>query len=79
MLLKTAALEYRREVKLVEFLLFHPGTTDSPLSKPFQKNVSATKLFTPEFVASQLMRLQDDLKPDLPIQFLDWQGKRVEW
>ena len=79
MLLKTAALEYRREVKLVQFLLFHPGTTDSPLSKPFQKNISPTKLFTPEFVASQLMRLQGELKPDLPIQFLDWQGKRVEW
>ena len=79
MLLKTAALEYRREAKLVQFLLFHPGTTDSPLSKPFQKNISPTKLFTPEFVASQLMRLQGDLKPDLPIQFLDWQGKRIEW
>ncbi len=79
MLLKTAALEYQREAKPVQFLLFHPGTTDSPLSKPFQKNISPEKLFTPQFVASQLMKLQGELTPDLPIQFLDWQGKRVEW
>ncbi len=79
MLLKTAALEYQREAKLVQFLLFHPGTTDSPLSKPFQKNISPEKLFAPRFVASQLMRLQGELTPDLPIQFLDWQGKQVEW
>jgi len=38
-------------------VLFHPGTTDTALSKPFQKNVPADKLFSAEFVAKQLFTL----------------------
>ena len=79
MLMKTASLEYHREAKLVQFLLFHPGTTDTPLSKPFQKNINPGKLLTPDFVANQLMSIQDELSPEMPIQFLDWQGKQIEW
>ena len=79
MLMKTAALEYRRETTLVRFLLFHPGTTNTPLSKPFQKNISPEKLFTPEYVADRLMRIQSELSSEASIQFLDWQGEQVEW
>ena len=32
----------------------HPGTTDTGLSKPFQKNVKPEKLFTTEFTVSQV-------------------------
>ena len=79
MLMKTAALEYRRETTLVRFLLFHPGTTNTPLSKPFQKNISPEKLFNPEYVASRLRRIQSELSSEASIQFLDWQGEQVEW
>ena len=33
----------------------HPGTTDTDLSKPFQKNVKPDKLFTREFSVSQML------------------------
>ena len=79
MLMKTASIEYRREVKNVQFLLFHPGTTDTPLSKPFQRSVSPEKLFTPEFVASQLLDILSKQEPELPIQYLDWQNTAIEW
>lgn len=62
MLLKTAAIEFSRVAKSVRFLVFHPGTTDTPLSKPFQKFVSEDKLFTPEFVADRLIGLVDSDK-----------------
>ena len=40
MLVKTAAVEYERRAKNVRFLLFHPGTVDTNLSKPFQSKSS---------------------------------------
>tara|TARA_R110000737_G_scaffold258459_2_gene267050 strand:- start:181 stop:786 length:606 start_codon:yes stop_codon:yes gene_type:complete len=41
MLFKTAAIELARRAKNTKLILFHPGTTDTELSKPFQKNVPA--------------------------------------
>jgi NAD(P)-dependent dehydrogenase (short-subunit alcohol dehydrogenase family) len=79
MLLKTAAIEYTRIAKGVRFLVFHPGTTDTPLSKPFQKFVSEGKLFTPEFVADRLLGLVEAKTSDNSIQFIDWDGKSIPW
>ena len=79
MLMKSAAIEYQRERRNVQFLLFHPGTTDTPLSKPFQRSVSPDKLFTPAFVARQLLSIIDGLDPELPIQYLDWKNTAIEW
>ena len=79
MLFKTAAIEIRRLAPNVQFLAFHPGTTDTPLSEPFQKNVPANKLFKPAEVADRLLNLVDKLTGDVPLHFLDWEGKKVEW
>ena len=79
MMMKTAALEYAREAKYVRFLLFHPGTTDTPLSKPFQRNVKPENLFSPDFVAAKLMAIQGNTETGEPIQFIDWQNSRVPW
>jgi NAD(P)-dependent dehydrogenase (short-subunit alcohol dehydrogenase family) len=35
MALKCAAIEYKRSHKNWRFVLYHPGTTDTPLSQPF--------------------------------------------
>lgn len=79
MLLKNASIEYAKRAKGVKLLAFHPGTTDTPLSKPFQKNVPQDKLFTPEFVASQLDNIIQTLQVDGQLSFLDWQGKDIIW
>jgi len=79
MLLKNSAIEYARIAKGVRFLVFHPGTTDTPLSKPFQKFVSEDQLFTPEFVAERLVGLVGNDVNDKSIQFLDWDGKPIPW
>ena len=76
---KTAAVEYARRAKQVKLAVFHPGTTDTPLSKPFQGNVPEGKLFTAEFVARQLLSISDDLEPDGQLSYLDWQGKTIPW
>lgn len=84
MLIKTAAIEYARRAKNVRLIAFHPGTTDTKLSQPFQSNVAAEKLFTPEFVATQLLFLIKPLSlenhfSDNQAAFIDWQGKKIDW
>ncbi|MDM3869960.1 SDR family NAD(P)-dependent oxidoreductase [Porticoccus sp. W117] len=79
MAVKTAAVEYARRAKQVKLILFHPGTTDTPLSKPFQTNVPGGKLFSPQFVAQQLLSIVDHLEPDGQLSYLDWQGKTIPW
>lgn len=79
MLLKNACVEYAKRAKGVKILAFHPGTTDTPLSKPFQKNVPEGKLFTPEFVANALENIIQSLDNDGQLSFMDWQGKDILW
>ena len=77
MLIKSAAVELARRAKNIKLISFHPGTTDTPLSKPFQKNVPNGKLFTSEFVASQLLNIVENTEVDGQASFLDWQGKTI--
>lgn len=79
MFLKTAAVEYARRAPAVKLVAFHPGTTDTALSQPFQKGVPAGKLFAPSFVAQRLTALLDEQAPDGNASFLDWDGKAVPW
>ncbi len=79
MLLKTASIELSRRAKKVKLISFHPGTTDTPLSKPFQKNVPNGKLFTPDFVAKQLLTVVESTELDGELSYVDWQGKRIDW
>jgi NAD(P)-dependent dehydrogenase (short-subunit alcohol dehydrogenase family) len=82
MLFKSAAIELSRRNKKCYCVLFHPGTTDTPLSKPFQANVPKGKLFPPEFVAEQLYSLISDadyLQQSQNPAYFDWQGKPIDW
>jgi NAD(P)-dependent dehydrogenase (short-subunit alcohol dehydrogenase family) len=79
MLIKSAAVELARRAKGIKLISFHPGTTDTPLSKPFQKNVPEDKLFTAEFVAKQLLIIVEKTPINGEASFLDWQGKNIPW
>jgi NAD(P)-dependent dehydrogenase (short-subunit alcohol dehydrogenase family) len=79
MIVKTAAIELARRAKNIKLIAFHPGTTDTPLSKPFQKNVSADKLFTSEYVAKKLLAIVENAEIDMKASYLDWQGKSIDW
>lgn len=79
MVLKTATVELARRAKNIKLIAFHPGTTDTPLSKPFQKNVPKGKLFTSAFVAEQLLNIVAKTSIDGELSYIDWQGKNIEW
>lgn len=79
MLLKTVSIEFSRRAKNIKVISFHPGTTDTSLSKPFQKNVPEGKLFTCDFVANQLMSIVNNTAVDGELSYIDWQGKSIDW
>ncbi len=79
MLLKTAAVEYKRRAPNVSLMCYHPGTVDTGLSKPFQANVKPEKLFTPQFTVQQLLSICTDLNPEQSPYYLDWKGETIAW
>ena len=79
MLLKTAAIEYQRRAKNVKLIAFHPGTTDTNLSKPFQRSVKQGNLLTAQYVADHLVRIMNTLPVDGKLSFIDWENKTIVW
>lgn len=79
MMLKNVAIEFSRRSKSTKVIIFHPGTTDTPLSQPFQKNVPTGKLFSAKFVAQQLLNIVALQPFDQQAVFLDWQGEKIPW
>lgn len=79
MIIKTAAIEYARRAANVKLIAFHPGTVDTGLSKPFQRNVAEDKLFSPDFVAERLLTISSDLPVDGDASYLDYAGKSITW
>jgi len=60
-------------------LAYHPGTVDTPLSKPFQASVASEKLFTPQRAAQALDEVMAGSTIDGELSYLDWQGEVIPW
>ncbi|MRH78826.1 SDR family NAD(P)-dependent oxidoreductase [Spiribacter sp. C176] len=73
------AIECARRARRVICLALHPGTTDSALSAPFQSRVPTGKLFTPDFVAEQLLAHIDRAQPEDSGRFIAWDGQSIPW
>ena len=77
---KTLEIEWRRKHPHIQLLLVHPGTTDTELSKPFQKRLTPGKLQTIEqtsqFIIEQINRKQQGQFDSL---FIDFNGIEIEW
>ena len=62
-LMRTLSIELARANPNACVATLHPGTVDTDLSKPFQGNVPADKLFTADDAAARLWRVLDGLTP----------------
>ena len=78
-LLRCLSIEWARRWPQATITLLHPGTTDTPLSKPFQTFVPADKLFSPARAAEQLVRVLLEQQPEHSGAFLAWDGQSVPW
>ena len=62
MILKSLSIELRRKNQYAICVGLHPGTVDTPLSKPFMGKVRREKAFSPKQAASNLLSVVDKLK-----------------
>ncbi|MED6134605.1 hypothetical protein PIB30_038394 [Stylosanthes scabra] len=76
---KTAAVEFARKKDPIVCILLHPGTVDTDLSKPFQRNVPKEKLFSKEFSVQKLLRIIDNVKSNDNGKFFAWDGQEIPW
>lgn len=79
MFMRTVAIEYGRKSPKTTVVLLHPGTTDTRLSQPFQRNVPPEKLFSVERTVTQLLTVIEQLQPGDSGQFFSWDGSRLPW
>ena len=77
MLIKTASIEIARRNKQAILVGLHPGTVDSTLSKPFQRNVPKDHLFTPEFSAEKLLQVLKNVSTKDTGLCFDYAGEEV--
>ncbi len=79
MFLKTAAIEYARRSPKTAIVMLHPGTTDTRLSKPFQRGVLPEKLFSTERTVTQLLSVLENVTIKDSGEFFSWDGSRLPW
>ncbi|WP_068092855.1 SDR family NAD(P)-dependent oxidoreductase [Novosphingobium rosa] len=77
MLMRTLAIEEQRRNDRSIVVALHPGTVDTALSRPFQANVAAGKLFDAERAALQLLDVIEELKPQDSGKFFDFEGVEI--
>lgn len=77
MLVRNLAIEERRRNDRSIVVALHPGTVDTALSRPFQGNVAAGKLFDAERAALQLLDVIEGLKPHDSGKLFDFEGIEI--
>jgi NAD(P)-dependent dehydrogenase (short-subunit alcohol dehydrogenase family) len=76
-IVRTCAIELARSRKQAICVALHPGTVDTDLSKPFQRGVTAEKLFTPAYSGERLLAVIDGLTPAQSGAAFAWDGARI--
>ena len=79
MITRNLSIELRRRARGIICVALHPGTVDTGLSRPFQANVPAQKLFSTERAARQLLAVIDGLGPDDNGGFFAWDARPIPW
>ena len=77
MIIKNASIEIGRRNKHAIIVGIHPGTVKSNLSKPFQANVPAARLFTPKYSAKKLLDVLENLTPEQTGKCFAWDGGEI--
>ena len=77
MMVKNFSIELGRYNKELVVIGLHPGTVDSHLTQPFQKNLEDSKIFSADFSVSKLSSVIDSLSVESSGKCIDWEGKIV--
>lgn len=77
MLIRNYAIEQARRNPDFICVGLHPGTVDTDLSRPFQGNVPAAQLFTPQTSAAHLLNVLSGLTASDSGKIFDWAGAEI--
>ena len=77
-IIKNFSIEIKRTNPNAIFVGLQPGTVSSFLSKPFEKNVKSENLFTPDFSASKLLEVIDNLESKDTGKLIAWNGEEIQ-
>jgi NAD(P)-dependent dehydrogenase (short-subunit alcohol dehydrogenase family) len=77
--LQTLSIECRRTHPGMCITSIHPGTTDTSLSKPFQGNVEAHRLYSPKQTAVRVLQVVRDGNPEDSGRFVNWDGQQIPY
>ena len=79
MFIKNLSIEWSRKSSNIIVASVHPGTTDSALSKPFQRNISPEKLYSAEQTAERLITIMQNLTAHQNGKLLNWDGQLLPY
>ena len=77
MVIKNLSIELRRYNKELVVIGLHPGTVDSRLSQPFQKNLEDSKIFSANFSVLKLSSVIDSLEIEDSGKCIAWDGEEI--
>ena len=77
-IIKNFSIEVKRTNPNAIFVGLQPGTVSSFLSKPFEKNVKSENLFTPDFSASKLLEVINNLESKDTGKLIAWNGEEIQ-
>lgn len=79
MFTRNLSVELKRRHSGIICIALHPGTVDTELSRPFQRNVPEHKLFSVERAAGHLIDVIDGLQAHDNGRFYAWNGSEIAW
>jgi len=79
MLVRTFSIEFAARNREGVVVSIHPGTVETALSKPFERNVPQGKLFKPERSAKHLLSVLEKLSPEDSGGLFAWSGEWISF
>ena len=78
MIIKNFAIELAQKKNQTICVGLHPGTVNTSLSSPFQKNIEPSKLFDPSQAATFLINVINNLRHQDSGNLFAWDGNQVQ-
>ena len=79
MSIKNISIEFERSNYKTSVHAIHPGTTHSPLSKPFTGSRKPDTVYSPEVTARRIMQVIEQLDKNATGGFYHWDGSTLPW
>ena len=77
MFIRGLAIEWKRKNPRASLVAMHPGTTDTPMSRPFK--VRPDKLYSPDLSASRMIELIASIDASRSGTLINWDGNQINF